>query len=513
MPGKQIGIGPFSGGLNTHSDPTAIADGELAFCENFEVDFDGSLRSRPPIEDVLVTMPLPANGNMRLLGYYVAPGNSNYLIGTDGVSSTYYFDGSAWTLITNTFAATDMAQFNQQAWMLAPVGSTAPGGYWSPTSGFVVDNNMPRGTSIVAYKARLWVCQGKDATANNTYIYFSATLGTTPFWPVAPGFVDVGSGDGQNIIKLVAYFGSILIFRDNSIYSYTFGTAPETGLIQLIVPGIGLTDRNCVVTYQRYLYFLHNERVYEFLNNQVVQINQKVALDPGSMAGVYTPYNVSLFNQRIIVSYWSNTYVYSLLTRTWTTWDSTKYGTIGRLVSVPPADGPEQAFLHSSDSVGPGTGRKASLYRITDFAGVVTEQMTCTLRTKNYNYQAPSINKRLYWAGVDAIFRGQMTARAIPVFLLKQMTWGQIRKLTWGQMLSKTWGTLSSDHLIVEEVIQSPGVGAQRKFQKLFGGLFFRQIAFELIFQTDGSSSSAPVRMFSLMTYVNAKDHVVDATS
>lgn len=47
-----------------------------------------------------------------------------------------------------------------------------------------------------------------------------------------------------------------------------------------------------------------------------------------------------------------------------------------------------------------------------------------------------------------------------------------------------------------------------RKFVKFFKSLRFRQIFYRIQFPTDGSSATAPVRLFSLMTYVNPKETV-----
>jgi hypothetical protein len=168
MPGESIQIGPFVGGLNTFSDETSIADNELVVCENFELDLDGSLVSRPPLVYRGVNLPLGATGNANILGYYYGPGNVPYLLASDGLSKTYYFNGTVWVLITNTIAATAMAQFDNKAWLLAPFGSTNPGGSWSPTAGFVAEAQMPRGDTIVAHKQRLWVAGGRDALSNAT---------------------------------------------------------------------------------------------------------------------------------------------------------------------------------------------------------------------------------------------------------------------------------------------------------------------------------------------------------
>ena len=133
MPGAPIQVGPFIGGLNTFSDPTAIADNELAVCENFELDLDGSLKSRPPIENLGVNFPLSATGNINILGYFYTATGTSYLLASDGKNSTYSFDGNAWTLITATMSGAAMVQFDDKAWITAPVGSLTPGGYWTPS--------------------------------------------------------------------------------------------------------------------------------------------------------------------------------------------------------------------------------------------------------------------------------------------------------------------------------------------------------------------------------------------
>src|SRR5690606_8089738 len=123
MTGQPIPIGPFIGGLNADSDPTAIADNELSICENFELDLDGSLKSRPPFVDNGVSFPLdPDGGNFTYLGVYYEGGNT-YHLASDGAHSTYFFSGSAWSLVTDTISATAMVQFDNKAWLVAPTDS------------------------------------------------------------------------------------------------------------------------------------------------------------------------------------------------------------------------------------------------------------------------------------------------------------------------------------------------------------------------------------------------------
>lgn len=510
MPGDPVQIGPWVGGLNTYSDPTAVADNQAVTIENMELDNDGSLKQRPPIVDLAIPFPLGATGNMSILGYYYAPGSVAYLLASDGLSSTYYFNGTAWTLLTNTVAATAMVQFNNQAYLLAPVSSANPGGRWDPSSGFTAEPNMPKGDSIIAYKFRLWIALGRDAIANGTRMYFSKVLGTVGgIWVASPDFIDIGAGDGQNIVALCVYYNSILVFRSSSVFSYQFQSDPSTGIASLILPGIGLSDKDALVSYESYLYFMYDDRAYEFLNTRATQINQSVPFRAISRTGIYKPFAVSIFGSRAIFSYYDVMFVFNLNTRTWTSWRSPSRGAIGRIVTLSSTSQFDQAILHSSNAVATGGSRSAKTMRITDAFTTDTETFQCTLLTKNYNYNTSGAYKRLFLWGVDAIFRSNLVAIVTPIVYNYAVTWGALEAFTWGAAGHFTWGQPISGTLATQTNATTAGGGAIRKFIKLKGRLRFRQVNFKLVFDTDGSSSSSPVRIFTITTYVKAKERVV----
>jgi hypothetical protein len=665
-----------------------VADNQAVIIENMELDLDGSLVSRPPIIDLGVSFPLGATGNMQLLGYYYAPGSVPYLIASDGLNSTYYFTGTSWTLITSTIAASSMAQFNGLAYLLAPVGSANPGGSWSPSAGFVAEPNMPKGEAIVAYKFRLFVAVGIGAVANGTSMYYSKVLGTAGgIWTAAPDFINVGAGDGQNIVQLVTYYQSILIFRSASTYSFQFTSDPASGQISQILPNIGLSDKDAVASYESFLYFMYNDRAYEFINNRATQVNATVPFRAISRSGIYKPYAVSIFGNRAIFSYYDTMFVFNVVTRTWTTWKSPTQGSIGRVIPLMQNSQFTQAICHSSafvstfsttrtnllnnpsgrrsttgyTMVGTGTlgqdpgadtyaianasfpygsfgilieaptiaakftpgatytfsatvysnttsigvsvqgagvasssgfvttpagaftrvsttfvaaasgavnfyilngtpivsgnnvafrdaqvelGSVATTYldgsltdtvvdhfawsgtvdnsvstattrryaktlRTTDGITSDAEAFQCTLQTKNYNYNTSASYKRLFWWGADAIFRSNVTAIVTPIVYNYSVTWGQARAAsTWGQALLFTWGQPMNGTIAVQTVRNTSGGGAIRKFVKFDKSLRFRQANFKLVFDTDGSSATAPVRIFSLMTYVKVKERV-----
>lgn len=507
MPGQSIQVGPFIGGLNTFSDDTSIADNELTICNNMELDLDGSLKSRPPFRNLGASFPLAATGNVEFLGYYYNAAGTPFLIASDGLTSTYYFNGTTWVLITNTIAATAMTQFDGKAYLLAPVTSANPGGYWTPTGGFVAEPNMPKGDIIASHKFRLWVAPGKDAGANTTRLYRSAVLGSPTLWAASPDFIDIGAGDGQAIVQLIVNYNTLLIFRTRSVYSFQYTSDPSQGVVSLVVPGVGLSDRRAVVQFESYTYFMYDDSAYEFINNRAQQINQKVPFVAGSSIGIYMPFVVSEFNRRIIFSYFDTMYVFNLKTRTWTTWTSPSRGSIGKIMTQETGSSTPQAIAHSSMAVAPGVSRSApTLFLIDQEGNGGEETFSCVLQTKNFNYQASSNYKRLFWWGVDATFRGDVTGTVIPISYVQQVTWGQLRTLgvTWGQLLNFTWGQPQTDTLSIIQTRSTVGSSTSRKFIKFPKSLRFRQAYFKLEFPTTGTL----VRVFSLTTFVLPKERV-----
>lgn len=346
---EPLVIGPFAGGLNTYDDPTAVRDTELVEALNWDPGLEGSLRSRPPFTNTGKDMTLGNTGNSRYLGFYYATNGTTYLIASDGFNSTWAYNGTTWTLITNTFAASAMVQFDNKAWLLAPVGETDPGGYWVPNT-FTPDADMPRGDSIVGFKSRLWVSPGRG-NPNGTRVYYSKVLGQPNFW-ATPSFIDIGQGDGQEIVLLTTYYDTLLVFRSQSIYNFSFTQDPAQGSVRLLVPGIGLATRDCLIAHENYLYFMFDEKAYQFINNNAQQINLKVPFTAVNKANVSPPYAVSLFNNRAIFHYYDTMYVYSLRTRTWTTWKSAVYGAIGQILS-PAGVLTDEAYVNPSQNIAP----------------------------------------------------------------------------------------------------------------------------------------------------------------
>lgn len=476
---------------------------------NFEPDYDGSLRSRPPAINLGINLPLGATGEGEIIGTFYGAQAVPYMIANNGLNSTYYFNGVSWNLLTSTFAATAMAQFDNKAWLLAPVGSANPGGYWTPTGGFVADANMPKGEVIMSHKLRLWVAIGKDATTNGTRLYFSKVLGVSPFWAASPEFTEIGAGDGQNIVQAVAYYQSILLFRTDSIYSFTYTSDPASATVNIVIPGVGLTNKDSLALYENYIYFLYRGRAYEFVNSRTTQINYKVPFEEIDRDNIASPYSVSLLNGRVFFQWWDVTYVFYLNTRTWTRWTTEIHGAFGKWWTRPDSGQFAEAMCFSARAVPTGGSRRSATLSMQDGFGTRREDMKCVAQTKSYSYEAMTVYKRMYWWAIVASFTGTVVGSLTSIGFKPESTWGQIRQMTWGDLLSRTWGSVSSDYYVLSSARSTTGSVIQRKTVKMGTKSFrFKQIYFRITFDSDGTIKTSPVRFNSLMTYVRAKETI-----
>jgi hypothetical protein len=239
-------------------------------------------------------------------------------------------------------------------------------------------------------------------------------------------------------------------------------------------------------------------------------MNIKVPFVSGNRTGIDESQAraVSLFNDRIIFSYFNYLYVFGLRTRTWSVWSSTVHGAIGEIFAAVTDSDFEEAIMFSSAIVPSGSSRSAKTLHISDVVGTDAEEFVCTAQTKNYNYQSSSTYKRLFWWGVDAVFRGQVTATVTPITFNVAVKWSEIATFTWASVDENTWNQPAFPGADVQTIRDTQGNSALRKFVKFLKALRFRQVHYRLEFETDGSLSSAPVQLFSLMTYVRAHQRV-----
>lgn len=502
---EAIRIGPFTGGLNTASDPTSIGDADLAVMDNLELDPDGSLVNRPPV--VNLNTPINDDGvgsKLRLLGYFTEAAGTNYLIAHNGFK-TYYYTGSAWTEIA-AFPASAVAQYKDKLWLVAPIGSASDGGSWSPTSPFSAVATMPKGEAIVAHKERLWVAPGPTATTDGTKLSYS-DVGDPANWTTgSAGFLNINAGDGQNIVALHIYYNDILVFKTRSTWRYAYTSDPATGTVSQVSSTVGASARDAVVPHENVIYVVYSDKVYEMSNYNFRPINNKVPLKADSpVLGMAVPVSASVWNDRLLVNYFGSCFVFGLKTETWCRWKFMDPDFVfGGIQPIPITyqDQRPMGYIYNA------ANNDRDIYRVSPDITTDTETMECVLETKNYDYQSAHSFKRMTWWGIDVVLRSNFRAYASPIVYHVPVTWGELAAYTWASRAEYTWARPLDKLISVEDIVDSSGASGERKFIKLLKSLRFRQIFFRLEFDTDGSNTSAPLKLFSMTTMVAVKQRV-----
>lgn len=515
MSGKEgVTLGPFSGGLNTLADLASIDDTELVDVVNFEFDTDGSLTSRYPLTKLGVPTGLSGT-DLRLLGYFVTVANVRYIIAATTTGTYSSLDGVTWTAITTAFSASGGVQFAGFYWLLAPVGSAGASGKWNPTTAFATVSNMPQGENIVVYKNRMFVVPGKAASTNGSRLTFSDFVASDASitW-TASNFIDINpGGDGQNLIDLIVDTNNIVLFKADSTYVYTYSSLPASGTISLVSNFVGVSDTRCVVQTSMGIFTLHKGILYSLVSLNYESMSEKVPF--GYTPGTYATYNtiaaLGYFEDRLIVRHFDRMYVYYLKTGTWSRWESTFVPAYIR--TAPRLTVTTQLNYGYATSCIKGVNE---IYRIQNtYDSTTTEQMTCSFRTKIYDYKSPSTWKRIHWWGVDVIAKNAVNVVEYPVIYRQPILWEQLEQYTWDSF--SNWDNLIySDPSVADSA--NAGDAPQRKFIKFIKSLRFRQIYFTVSVDTDGSVSGSllnglrvepyPCKVFSITTVVTNKELV-----
>lgn len=483
-------IGPFTGGLNLASDSSAIDNTELAECVNFEVDYDGSLVSRPPIVETVNNSAVWTE-RIVMIGRGSFAGGTTYVIGsnTDG---TYAFDGTTWTLIKAGLKSSVAIQYGDYLWFVPQFGSVEKGGRWSPSSGFVTDANIPYGESALFHKARMFVVPGPNATANDSRVQFTETIDSfTSFTWSASNFIDVAPGDGEKLIDLVIYNDNLVLFKEDSTYLLAYDLRPADAILRVINTQIGASTIRSVASYENSLFVMHEGKVYEVVNYDFNYISLRIPFVYDSTAPSSRIENVfiSVVGNRLLVRYFNKIYSYGLKTKAWSEWwsESPLLHNFGPLMEFPEnvLTGVPRTYYAGSSILA-----HENVYAIkeTHDATTIEEDLSqaytifCTAKTKTLDFDVPFVYKKLMWWGAD-------------IYSFRDVE-GQVTLIPSG----------SVDSSIDDRIKVNTTTG--RIFVKFLKTLRFRQASFRIILESDGSDAQGPCRLFTLAAIVGMKQVV-----
>lgn len=674
MSGKPVVIGPFIGGLNNVSKAGESEDAEVVDLINFEVTTDKALTSRPPIQIVTGSNLAGATVTWTVLGIYRLTNSSWYVIVQKAVGSDWSVghmllgDAASYVqikLITGTAnKVTAMVQVNDTLYFSTGLGSTQNGFYWKFGDGAVTETpTMPKGYTMVVFKSRIWLA-GQDDANNGSTLWFTTidSSGVLKFdtWTTSTDFIKVAPGEGGNITALLALNNSIIVFKNDGTWRFSYPSKPSQGQIDRLSGTIGAAGPMCVAEFENYVYVYDQGKVYELVSNVFTQINRIVKFEADTSAvDVTSTYgaDLSVVSRRLILRYFNTLYSYNLDTRAWSQWRSS-IGVPGKFWELPAdsnsssaskyiaasqgltqnstgnlltSDKMDQTYIQSqagSNFTITTTGSSITAvcnvnsnltlflngeqgtsnfdlpigggYRVrvegnatasivvnvifklkngttstlssTPLTGVFShtttspidaiqcyvtltkasmvatntvtisalsvsrasttapvnllliqddyvissssvEYIECTIRTKSYDYQAPTMRKRLFWWAIDAKTNQKMRTRTIPIAKALPVTHAALAAYTHSQLSFGTWGNptsfLNPTLVIIDsQELANSATENGRILAKNFKSLRFRQISFEVTMKTFGESTTGPCKLFGITSYVLPKEKV-----
>lgn len=536
---RSAALQRFTGGLNNYWDQSSIDDTELASIINFEFTTNGALTSRPAIYPEsagigYVATP-QADEPVDIIGTYIKQNGTRYLVCvTDSKTWLYNVEAYEFTQIA-AFRAADCTQYDDKVVLCS---TYTHGGYWDGTA-FTV-TNMPYLGGIELFQNRFFG-YGVEGTGTASTLYWSdiTTFGPsgelTSIWDWTDDtsnyyYVEIGTGDGQWVTAIAQGYGDIVIFRNRSTYRFSYGDSPETGTMQPMQQDIGAENKRSVIKFENAHFVLSGGILYKYQNWLYYPLNaQRVKFTSDDTVTPRFQHAVSIVGRRCLVWHDGNLYSYNLDTETWSEWQSTSKVAYFHAVPRRSEEGTEDTYYGISGVENPTVSGSEDfcLWRIEDkpTTSVGSEDFQASLRTKIYDFATPVEWKRLYFWAVDLQTANPVKAVAYPVSIPEtavKTTWDELSKdfdaetgfYTWDQLSQDdpsdvgygTWDTPTKTSGGIATLVDDfPHDFPLRMEVKLNQALRFRRIYFELYLTCDGTASTSPVQIFSIIPLIGAK--------
>jgi hypothetical protein len=558
---QELKIGPYAGGINQYSDMSAIADDEMVDCSNFDIDLDGSLKSRPPWKllfgnsTTITTGTLPPDSHQLMLGSFVFESVQFVIFNschTGAFAAWIYFiggpnDGTISKIADGSYS--NAIRYANDVYLTpGPEGGSASLGtgqkYELDTGLVTAIPNMPRGYAARVYKDRLWI-SGRRNITNNSRLFFS-NLAVFTTWS-GSDFFDINVGDGDAVHEIIVYQDNLIVFKDNATYVLSYDQGPAQAVLQQISTTIGVMGPRCVVAYENSIFMLQYNEVYEMQNYDFTRISVKLPFEYDHT----TPFegqtltvdewwkyaqSLSLVGDRLYARFFNRLYVYHLRLRAWTRYESNDenihyIGPIARLdnTNTDLNRGYESYVACSAlgkvtDDLGLGGMGAWKAYlkiyimedryeaSIRENGNIVVDNVDIglSMTTKTYDVGLSHRFKRLMHWGIDCITGRDVTGTIFPFSIAYKVTWAQLHLYHWNEL--NTWGyPLFNIPSIIQA--QPQGAGLARRFIRFPKSLRFRLIQFQIQMITAGNTTDGPARLYSLTAFIGAKQLVPKAVN
>jgi hypothetical protein len=245
-------------GLNTELDPDVIADEEFTELINFNVTVARTLVKRPGFKvwsnqsgmgsSKILAILDNNTGNQQVVSNFVdyVGGGSQTRASTDG--------GQTWgTILSATRAFTSAVQYNNYLYLVDTFGVCR----WDGTTLTAITGSPP-GVHIVAFKDRLWVCDGN--TSSNLY-YSDPGPGGVETWG-ASSIIKVRTGDPSMLVASLPFADRLMLFKTMTVWQLFLAGNVASWQLRILNTERGALSENCVVTFQGLIYMLSWDGVW-----------------------------------------------------------------------------------------------------------------------------------------------------------------------------------------------------------------------------------------------------------
>lgn len=124
----------------------------------------------------------------------------------------------------------------------------------------------PVGTQIELYKDSLFII---GDPSNPSRLYYSGGGDKINDFSVTNGggFVDINKNDGQKGTGLKVFKNTILVFKEDSIYQFSFATTGSPQVVQ-VTPAVGCVSGRSIVAVENDIFFAHLRGIFSIGNEQ-----------------------------------------------------------------------------------------------------------------------------------------------------------------------------------------------------------------------------------------------------
>lgn len=557
-----ITLGPFSGGLNNKNDASSLQDNELTQLVNYEVREGGVLVSRPGITrnpwgvewgtgggGLTATQTSGYACNPLAVGRYKYAGGASMLYKEieGGVYQERMNNAADAVVGLNAQRIQNLTpgnnrsicavQYNDKMYFSNASNKAACGSVRVGFTDFSTIATMPLAENLFVHKERLFAVPGKNTTAATASqlnrIYFSPVLYDGGDWNLAENFINIGGGDGEFICNGIVYMGDILFFKDSSTWRFTYEADIAGGTLERINASVGTTGSRSVIMCNDRCYTFYNNNLYEIFNYQWRNLSENIDFDKRAIRATdryVEDVSLGCLGDRIIVSYYGDTYVYSQTSGTWTMWE-TGYGGFGRMLPVRGSyldnidndvliAGYYKNTMYKANMV--ENSRIAQLFRVEDKIGPAgsvmaefepEENFECRFTTKVVDLGAGSAFKRLMWWGVDALVKSRVQSNATVIVNNAGFSWDDLESYSLDALEQATCDNMITVLPRVKNDVDLYAVSIGRRFIKFLKGLRFRQIQFDFKTVVDGTADTVPHKVYGLTLVIKGKGKMSDQVS